>query len=54
MSEYVIDTLTWRSDRDVTLDLPVHADIVLIPRSTSLGPRRSLGARDGRWFSIRS
>jgi len=29
MSEYVIDTLTWRADREVVIDLPIHADIVL-------------------------
>ena len=41
MSEYVIDTLTWRSEREVTVDLPVHADIVLdseidAPRAAAL------------------
>jgi hypothetical protein len=29
MSDYLIDELTWRADHDVTLDLPLHADIVL-------------------------
>ena len=29
MSEYVIDTMTWRADRDIALDVPLHADIVL-------------------------
>ena len=29
MPDYLIDGLTWRADREVTFDLPIHADIVV-------------------------
>ena len=54
MSEYVIDTLTWRADREVTVDLPIHADVVLdaaidAPRAAALGG--GAGTEDGFRFA---
>jgi len=52
MPDYVLDELSWRSDRDVRVDLPFHADgeLVGVGPWTSAAPNGGAGAEDGFRF----
>jgi hypothetical protein len=50
--DYVVDELSWRSDRDVKVDLPFHADgeLVGVGPWTSVAPNGGSGLEDGFRF----
>ena len=52
MPDYVLDELTWRADRDVQVDLPIHADgeLVGVGPWASANPNGGSGVEDGFRF----
>jgi len=52
MPDYVVDELTWQSDRSVHVDLPVHADgeLVGVGQWARATPKGALGVEDGFRF----
>jgi hypothetical protein len=52
MSDYVVDELTWQSDHDVQVDLPLHADgeLVGVGAWASANPNGGSGVEDGFRF----
>jgi Heparinase II/III-like protein len=45
MADYVIDDVVWVADHDVTVDLPIHADVVLQSGADELKPKTLSGGR---------
>jgi hypothetical protein len=52
MPDYLIDSLEWEANRDVKIDLPLHADLDLIDGASTLEPAPldgGTGLEDGYW-----